>query len=309
MQHLGKNPRILWIYTMLLQGYRLNKKKLALQYDVTQKSIQRDMDDLKAFFEQSTPQKALLYDTKSKEYYLKDEYSTLRMPTKEVIPILKTIFESGAILPYRLFPVLQRMTELISDQQDRGMLQQFLYQEQECYQAPDYNSQIGEMLCRAEQAVWDKQWVRLRYRREENTSELESVVLPQAVVLREHRFFLVAQTAEGVRHNAMGMYQVDLITDIEPQYPSQLHQRQNQKQVREKVIGAKAGEEYCVQFTYHGASLATIKKRFPNANATPLPDGWRVEVLVYGKSIGAWLRSQGKQVSNIKIERSANSTN
>ncbi len=305
MDHLGKNPRILWIYTMLLQGCRLNKKKLALQYNVTPKSIQRDMDDLKSFFEQNTPKKTLLYDSKTKEYYLKDEQSTLKMPTKEVVPILKTIFESGAILPYRLFPVLQRMTDLISDEQDREMLQKFLYQEQECYQAPDYNSQIGEMLCRAEQAVWDKQWVLLRYRREENTSELESVVLPQAVVLREHRFFLVAQTDEGSRQNAMGMYQVDLISDITPQYPSQLHQRKDQKQVREKVISTKAGEEYCVRFVYHGASLSAIKKRFPNAKGTPAPDGWQVEVLVYGRSIASWLRSQGKQISDVKIERCA----
>lgn len=304
MQHLGKNPRILWIYTTLLQGYRLNKKELALQYEVTEKSIQRDMEDLRAFFHQNTPKKELLYDSKAKEYYLQDQRLNMKMPAKEVIPILKTVFESSAILPYRLFPVLERMAELISDEQDREMVQHFLHQEQECYQAPDYQTQIGEMLCRAERAVWEKRWVRLRYRREENTSELEAIVLPQAVVLRENRFFLVAQTTEGVRHNAMGMYQVDLIVDIEPQYPSQLHQRQNQKQVRQKIISTKAGEEYRVQFVYHGPSLSSIIKKFPSAKGVPVEDGWQVEIMVYGKAIGTWLRGQGKQISDIKIERS-----
>ena len=50
MAHMGKNPRILQIYTMLLQGESVSKESLAREYEVSEKSIQRDIEDLREFW-------------------------------------------------------------------------------------------------------------------------------------------------------------------------------------------------------------------------------------------------------------------
>lgn len=47
-----KYKRILQIYTRLLKGEVINKSKEAAAANVTERSIQRDLDDLRAFFDE-----------------------------------------------------------------------------------------------------------------------------------------------------------------------------------------------------------------------------------------------------------------
>ena len=46
---IEKNNRILDIYTHLINGGALSKSELALKYETTQKSIQRDLDDIREY--------------------------------------------------------------------------------------------------------------------------------------------------------------------------------------------------------------------------------------------------------------------
>lgn len=47
-----KYKRILQLYTRLLKGEVINKAKEAAAANVTERSIQRDLDDLRAFFDE-----------------------------------------------------------------------------------------------------------------------------------------------------------------------------------------------------------------------------------------------------------------
>ena len=49
--HLNKTSRILYIYTKLLQGEVLKKRELAEQTGVNEKSIQRDLNDIRSFLD------------------------------------------------------------------------------------------------------------------------------------------------------------------------------------------------------------------------------------------------------------------
>lgn len=298
MEYLGKNPRILWIYTQLIQGYTLSRIELAKKYGVSEKSIHRDMEDLQKFFSEYETKYSLQYDKKNKTYTAQCTEDD-RLSAKEIVPVLKTVFESGTMLPERMFHILQRVAKLASSEQDRKMVQKFLEQEEECYQAPLYQKIVGEMLCQAEEAVWRKQWVKIRYCRKEESDEIETIVLPQAVIMREKRFFLAAQTYEGTKHNSVSLYRLDRISFMEDAFPAQPRQILNQKQLRQKIVSLTAGDEYEISFLYHGDSLKLIEEKLPHAIYTPQPDGWQVTVRVYGKGIGAWLRSMGKKVSNI----------
>ena len=49
MAETDKNTRILELHTMLTRGEALRKKELAQRFGVTEKSIQRDIEDLRDF--------------------------------------------------------------------------------------------------------------------------------------------------------------------------------------------------------------------------------------------------------------------
>ena len=62
MAETDKNTRILELHTMLTRGECLRKKELAQRFGVTEKSIQRDIEDLRDFFTRSGESRVLVYD-------------------------------------------------------------------------------------------------------------------------------------------------------------------------------------------------------------------------------------------------------
>lgn len=57
-----KQHRLLALQQELLGGRVINKKEWAARFGVTEKSIQRDLDDLKAFFAEGRDGREVLYD-------------------------------------------------------------------------------------------------------------------------------------------------------------------------------------------------------------------------------------------------------
>ena len=71
MAETDKNTRILELHTMLTRGECLRKKDLAQRFGVTEKSIQRDIEDLRDFFTRSGEPRVLAYDAKERAYVLR----------------------------------------------------------------------------------------------------------------------------------------------------------------------------------------------------------------------------------------------
>ena len=69
-----KIERILQVYTDLMNGRIVNKAEVAAKYGVTEKSIQRDIDDIRNFLELQVSQSGILnsviYDSRKKGYRL-----------------------------------------------------------------------------------------------------------------------------------------------------------------------------------------------------------------------------------------------
>ena len=76
-----KYSRVLQIYTRLLNGEVINKESEAERFGVHPRSIQRDLDDLRAFFENESINgnidKILVYSRKLNGYYLSTRESVV----------------------------------------------------------------------------------------------------------------------------------------------------------------------------------------------------------------------------------------
>ena len=72
-----KSGRILYLYTKLINGESINKAQEAEYFGVHQRSIQRDIDDLRAFFENQIAEglgsKQLVYDKTMNCYCLRSK--------------------------------------------------------------------------------------------------------------------------------------------------------------------------------------------------------------------------------------------
>lgn len=66
----AKSMRLLAIYARLLDGEILNKSKLADEFGVTNRSIQRDIESLRVFLSEEMMGREVIYDAKAKGYRL-----------------------------------------------------------------------------------------------------------------------------------------------------------------------------------------------------------------------------------------------
>ena len=63
-----KSDRLLVIHARLVNGEVLNKKRLAQQFCVTERSIQRDIESLRCFFTEQGMMQDIVYDKKARGY-------------------------------------------------------------------------------------------------------------------------------------------------------------------------------------------------------------------------------------------------
>ena len=83
-----KISRVLQLYTRLCEGEVINKANEAQKYGVTERSIQRDIDDVRAFLDNDAERtgivNSVIYDYKSRGYKL-DQVYNLKLDNSEIL--------------------------------------------------------------------------------------------------------------------------------------------------------------------------------------------------------------------------------
>ena len=92
-----KIERVLGIYTKLLNGYLINKSEEAKNYGVNERSIQRDIDDIRNFLELDSEKtgciNSVVYDRIGKGYRLEQIYRS-RLTNGEILALCKILLDS-----------------------------------------------------------------------------------------------------------------------------------------------------------------------------------------------------------------------
>lgn len=96
----SKNARTLDMYERLCEGKILRKAEEAGRFHVDERSVQRDIDDIRAFLAErevttGTDHRQIVYDRKKSGYVLKGARETL-MTNSEILAVSKILLESRA---------------------------------------------------------------------------------------------------------------------------------------------------------------------------------------------------------------------
>ena len=96
----GKIERVLGIYTKLLNGYIVNKAAEANEYGVNERSIQRDVDDIRNYLELEAVNSGcinnVIYDRLNKGYRL-EKVQKRSLKDEEIVEICKILLKSQEI--------------------------------------------------------------------------------------------------------------------------------------------------------------------------------------------------------------------
>ena len=111
----SKNSRTLSIYIRLCAGKLINKAEEANRFGVDERSIQRDIDDIRAFLEdqkteRSTESREIIYDRVHKGFTMTGTDGSA-MTNSEILAVSKILLESRAFSKKEMDSMLSKLVE------------------------------------------------------------------------------------------------------------------------------------------------------------------------------------------------------
>lgn len=299
----NKGQRLLGIYHRLSRGELISKEVLAREYGVTEKSIQRDIDDIRSYLAGDRDKGAadIYYDRQAKGYRLVEEESRC-LTRKEILAMAKILLESRAFAKEELHTILDKLIEACP-KEGRKVVEDMIRNETFCYVPPRHGKKLLDALWDISLFIKNREIIRFSYKRQDG-AEKEHTAKPVALLFSEFYFYLVAYKEEETEFSTI--FRVDRIRTMEKtgnhfQMPYQ--DRFKDGEFRKRVQFMYPGALRRVTFTYSGPSVEAVLDRLPTARILSHKDGiYTLTAEAYGKGLDMWLGSQEKWVKVLQSE-------
>ena len=310
-----KIARILGIYTKLMNGGIVNKAEEARQYGVNERSIQRDIDDIREYFENETADigfiNSVIYDRSAKGYRLEQLYKT-RLSNSEILAVCKILLDSRAFTKKEMLLLLDKLVECCVPQTNQKAVMDLISNEEFHYVEPRHHTVFIDKLWTLGQAIRASQYIEIDYMRTKDKKIVRRKLKPVAILFSEYYFYLTAfiddkevQENFDVLNDAFPtIYRLDRIKKLkllDEKFHIPYSSRFEEGEFRKRIQFMYGGKLQKVKFEYSGTDIDAVLDRLPTARIIKEEDGkYVIEAEVFGKGIEMWLRSQGEDIQIIK---------
>lgn len=296
----NKGFRLLQLYERLSRGEVIHKAELAQKFAVTDKTIQRDIEELRSYLAETRTDEgeaSIVYE-RSRGGYLLTHAASEWLTNEDVLAVCKILLESRAFCKEELDALLKKLLRQTAPH-DREQVGKIIRSEQHYYVPLRHGKKLLSAIWELSQHVTSQHTIRISYCRQDGTERTHEVN-PVAIMFSEYYFYLIAYLADG-RKEFPTIFRIDRIARFVPTGASfrVIHGRKkfSDGEFRKRVQFMYAGELRRVTFDYSGASVEAVLDRLPTARIISQEDGvYRIAAEVYGNGIDMWLRSQGSAV-------------
>lgn len=311
---MGNKERILGIYTKLMQGYVVNKTEEAHRYGVTEKSIERDFAEIRAYLANDARDCGIHNDIvyhRSKNGYCLEQMYRPKFTNSEILAVCKILLDSRALTKKEMEVLLQKLMDCCVPEIDKKLVNEMIRNEAFHYIEPRHKTVFLDKMWELAQAIQQKKYIQVRYQRLKGRDCVERRLKPVAVMFSEFYFYLTAfidneETRKhfDVAHDTFPtIYRIDRIQELkvlEEHFHVPYKNRFEEGEFRKRVQFMYGGKLEQVKFRYTGPSLEAVLDRLPTAEVIGEDEqGWTVKAEVFGNGIEMWLRSQGSYVTKV----------
>lgn len=312
MENNGKVSRILDLYTKFQNGEIVKKSSEADRYGVDERSIRRDIDDIRKYFDRETvsgsgTSNRVIYDKDEKGYRLEQFYEK-KLSNAEILAVCKILLDGRAFTRQQMNAILHKLIACCVPKCNRRLVQELIANEQYHYIEPQHKEEFLDRLWTVGQAIHNRQYIEIGYGRLKDKKVVRRKLKPAAIMFSEFYFYLAAfieieSTRKGFE-NAEDIYptiyRIDRIKDItilEESFYIPYRDRFEEGEFRKRVQFMFGGRLQHIKFKYSGASVEAVLDRLPTAKILSEENGaYTISAEVFGKGIDMWLRSQGDAV-------------
>lgn len=290
-----KKNRVLDIFYRAFKGEDLSVIQLAHEYEVSTKSISRDINEIKNFLADNRDvvgQTEFVYSHQSKTYSLMfDNF----LVSKELMTIVKILVGSRALSKIELLEMISKLKSLTS-WQDRQLLEKIIQNEMYHYREVHHDCKsIIDYLWQLIRIIDKKVEITITYYKQDR-SEVERRLKPIAILFSEYYFYLLAYK-EG-NDDSPQYFRIDRIVNIvEHRKTFHLEKIFDEGELKQEIQYMYPGVYRNIKFEFTGPSVQAVLDKIPTAKIIK-KDGnkYTIEAQVYGRGINMFLLSQGSWV-------------
>jgi predicted DNA-binding transcriptional regulator YafY len=311
----GKVDRTLGIYSRLMGGYIVSKTEEAQRYGVNERTIQRDIDDIRNFLETEVENSgiinSIIYDRYEKGYKLEQVYQ-LKLSNSEILAICKILLESRAFSKIEMQEMLDKLISCCVPKRNQKIVKELIANEEFHYVEPRHQSQFLDTLWDIGKAIRNCNYIEVDYERIKDKKIVKRKLKPLAIMFSEYYFYVTAfiddeevkKDFDVINDSFPTIYRVDRIRDLrigKEKFHIPYSSRFEEGEFRKRVQFMYGGKLNKVKFRYSGYDIDSVLDRIPTAVVKAKDeDGYIVEAEVFGEGINMWIRSQGELIKVIE---------
>jgi predicted DNA-binding transcriptional regulator YafY len=311
----GKIERVLGIYTKLVNGGIVNKQEEAKRYKVNERSIQRDIDDIRNFMELSAEKQgvinSVIYDRAERGYRLEQIYQ-LKLTNGEILAICKILLDSRALRKDEMTEMLDKLISCCVPENNRKLVKDLISNEEYHYVEPRHGNRFLDKLWNIGQAIHDNKYIEIEYKRIKDKKIVKRKLKPVAIMFSEYYFYLTAfiddeevrKDFDVINDSFPTIYRIDRIEKLkvlDERFHIPYSNRFEEGEFRKRIQFMYGGKLQRVKFKYSGNDIDAILDRLPTAKILNEDNGvYTISAEVFGKGIDMWLRSQGDAVFEVE---------
>ena len=306
-----KAERVLSIFSRLKQGQIIDKAAESNKYNVTPRTIQRDISDIQCFLQtqryDTGEVQEIVYNRGVGGYRLETKIKSY-LESKEILAVCKVLLESRALLKEEMFPIINKLMNIRNDETEKKQLKEHIENEMGHYMELHHKKKLLDRIWQLEYAVKEHKYIKIQYKKLKGSMHVARKVKPVGVMFSEFYFYLAAYI-EGIDKEKEfqnpddifpTIYRVDRLEDIEvldEHFFIPYAERFQEGEFRKRVQFMYGGRLQTIKFLYVGADINAVLDRLPTAEIESQDKGqYKIKAEVFGEGIKMWLRSQGDNV-------------
>ena len=298
-----KVERIISLYNRVVDGDIIVKADEAARYKVNERTIQRDIDDIRAYFAQDPDLNCDLVYDRNKKGYLLVQNMHKALTNSEILTVCKIMLESRSLVKDEMYPIIDKLLQCCVPFTNYKKVAELIANEKFHYLEPHHGRKYVDEMWDISTAVYEHRLMRISYRKLKEQDPVKRLIQPVGIMFSEYYFYLCAyiceseESPEVVRHPFPTIYRIDRIDEFEvldERFHVPYAERFQEGEFRKRIQFMFGGELRTIVFKYRGLSIESVLDRFPTAEIIKHDDsGYTVRAEVYGDGVDIWLRGQG----------------
>ena len=261
-----KDERILSLYTRLQRGEVLRKAEEAHRFCVNEKSIQRDIESLRAFLEEEHNNQTIVYDKRLGGYRM--DTRSGKLTNGEVLAVCKIMLESRSLPKKDMDMLLEKLLQCCVPESNKKVVDKLIANEQLHYIEPHHGVSLFERLWDIGTAVQEQRVMEITYEKM-NHETVTRIVESAAIMFSEYYFYLTAfirnidreKEFENANDLFPTIYRLDRIKKYkitDEHFHVRYADRFEEGEFRKRVQFMYGGKLQTIKFRYTGPSIEAI---------------------------------------------------